>query len=439
MTAPEEGRLSELFVRYWDNMLTGAEAEELGRHLATDASAREMFEMCCLHAVVAGEQPAVTSWADLPARKVTVQPAARGWSRRRVISALGGSVAASLLAGFAGWRFWEAHSKKLVRLSQIVGDVSLHAANGSILPLTSLVPLGATVSTLGPVSSVVLSYSDGAGISLTGDSVLTVADGSGQLMLRRGGATANIASRPADAVPITVTTTEATVGELNGVRLSMGRIGNATVVSVQQGQVNVSAASGESLGKVSGGELLTVRAHGACRKEPMPVTPDQFAWTLSKPLPKDWALGYRMESADGPFVVPEYWFDPYHQARMCQIRSDNQWNRGLFRVFPDSIIRVRYWVDRPAPSQVSIVVRTKSSADPVSGVIEYNGAFARSRPKEWQWLEVRGDELLDNIHRPRFAAPWVGFLVIFNTYKEDIGLKVAEFEVRRPDNVAANL
>jgi ferric-dicitrate binding protein FerR (iron transport regulator) len=397
-----------------------------------------MFEMCCLQAVIAGEQPAITSWADLPAKKMAARRPARRWSRRQVLSTLGGSLAASLLAGFAGWHYWEEHSKKLVRLSQVIGEVTLRAANGTILPLTSIVPLGATVSTLGPVSSAVLSYSDGAGISLTGDSEITVGKGSGQLMLRQGGATADIGPRPLDAVAITVATTEATVGALSGVKLSMGRIGNATVVSVQQGQVNVAAATGESLGKVHGGELLTVRAHGSCRKEPMPVTPDQFAWNLFNPLPRDWHLGYRVQGPDGPYVVSEWWFDPYHQARMCQIRSDNQWNRGLFRVFPDSIIRVRYWVDRPAPSQLSIVVRTQSSADPVSGVIECNGAFARARPKEWQWLEVRGTELLDNIHRPRFAAPWVGFLVIFNTYKEDIGLKIGGFEVSRPEKVAAD-
>ena len=37
--------------------------------------------------------------------------------------------------------------------------------------------------------------------------------------------------------------------------------------------------------------------------------------------------------------------------------------------------------------------------------------------------------MLANNHTPKFGAPWVPFLIIFNTYKEDLGLKIAEFLV----------
>jgi hypothetical protein len=116
---------------------------------------------------------------------------------------------------------------------------------------------------------------------------------------------------------------------------------------------------------------------------------------------------------------------------MSQIRSDHQWAQGFFRLFPESVVRVRYWVDRPGPSQVVFCVRTGSPADPATGVLECNGAFAQARPGEWQWLEVKAQEMLNNIHAPKFGPPWVGFLLIFNTYKEDIGLKVARFQVTR--------
>jgi hypothetical protein len=117
---------------------------------------------------------------------------------------------------------------------------------------------------------------------------------------------------------------------------------------------------------------------------------------------------------------------------MCQIRSDHQWARGFFRLYPDSIIRVRYWVDRPGSSQVVICVRTISHSDSATGVIECNGAFSHARPEAWQVLEVKVSDMLDNIHSPKFGAPWVGFLVVFNTFRSDIGLKVAEFEVIGP-------
>ena len=36
-----------------------------------------------------------------------------------------------------------------------------------------------------------------------------------------------------------------------------------------------------------------------------------------------------------------------------------------------------------------------------------------------------------NKHAPKFGPPWVGFLVIFNTFEIDLGLEVAEFRVTR--------
>ena len=41
-----------------------------------------------------------------------------------------------------------------------------------------------------------------------------------------------------------------------------------------------------------------------------------------------------------------------------------------------------------------------------------------------------------NEHAPNFGPPWVGFLVIFNTYTADLGLRVAEFRVDPPGKPA---
>jgi hypothetical protein len=65
-------------------------------------------------------------------------------------------------------------------------------------------------------------------------------------------------------------------------------------------------------------------------------------------------------------------------------------------------------------------------------VLECNGAFGRAKPREWQQLEVKASDMFDTVHAPKFDAPWVGFLVIFNTYRSDIGLKIAKFEVIGP-------
>ena len=65
-------------------------------------------------------------------------------------------------------------------------------------------------------------------------------------------------------------------------------------------------------------------------------------------------------------------------------------------------------------------------------MLECNDAFAAARPKEWQWLTVRAGDMRDNVEAPKFGDPWVGFLVIFNTYTADLGLRVAEFRVDPP-------
>ena len=67
-------------------------------------------------------------------------------------------------------------------------------------------------------------------------------------------------------------------------------------------------------------------------------------------------------------------------------------------------------------------------------MLEYNGGFHATVAGEWRWLEMRADKMLEppNTEAPMFGAPWIGFLVIFNTYEADLGLEVAEFRVTRP-------
>jgi hypothetical protein len=81
-----------------------------------------------------------------------------------------------------------------------------------------------------------------------------------------------------------------------------------------------------------------------------------------------------------------------------------------------------------------ICVRTARHCEATTGVLECNAAFEKSLPQTWQMLELHGKDMLDNPHTPNFDAPWIGFLIIFNTYRSDIGLKVAGFEVIPPVN-----
>src|SRR5262249_51787935 len=103
---------------------------------------------------------------------------------------------------------------------------------------------------------------------------------------------------------------------------------------------------------------------------------------------------------------------------------------------PDSQFEVKYWVDRPGRSQLVAVVRTDNVAAPDTGVVEFNGIFEKAKPGQWNVQTVRVRDMLDNKHAPTFGAPWIAFLLIFNTYKEDLGLRVAELRVIPPGPAA---
>ena len=59
MTPPFDPRLDELFVRYWDDALTDAEAEHLERLLVADPVVRERFTHFAQQAVIAAHTTAV--------------------------------------------------------------------------------------------------------------------------------------------------------------------------------------------------------------------------------------------------------------------------------------------------------------------------------------------------------------------------------------------
>jgi hypothetical protein len=104
----------------------------------------------------------------------------------------------------------------------------------------------------------------------------------------------------------------------------------------------------------------------------------------------------------------------------------------MVRVYPDSVVRVQYRVDRSAHGEVVLVVRPLRTARGASGCLLWSGRFEASPAGEWRTLAVRADALLANKHSPEFGPPWVAFLLIFNTFDADIGLRVAGVRVSRP-------
>jgi hypothetical protein len=121
---------------------------------------------------------------------------------------------------------------------------------------------------------------------------------------------------------------------------------------------------------------------------------------------------------------------------MFQVRSDHRWYQGFAKLHADSRFVVKYRVDRAGPGQLVACVRRDDLGSSDTGVVEWNGVYQPARPGEWNVLDVKAGDMLGNKHTPKFGAPWVAFLIIFNTYKEDLGLRIAGFQVIPPGPAA---
>jgi hypothetical protein len=417
--------LTDLFVRYWDNTLSPADRDELTARMAADPVTREEFRLLSLQAVAAAE-----------AGRVDLAPSRRKLSRRQLVALAGGGVAAGVAAVVFGRQYW-ADKSAPVQLTAAAGDVRLRTSSGEAIATIGEMPADSVVSTIGPNSSAVLRFADGSDITVSGESAVTVGERGRNLHLLRGTATATVATAARGSESITLTTNEATCSRLGGAVLTLSRNLHATEIGVKTGRAAVADAAGDPLDVVHSGEYLTVRTDGQYRKQPVEPVTERYHLDAAQPLPQGWGVGRIETPADGkPAFVPVLWFDPYHSAQMYQIRSDHRWHKGFARLLPDSQFEIKYWVDRPGRSQLVAVVRTDNVAAPDTGVVEFNGIFEKAKPGQWNVQTVSVRDMLDNRHAPIFGAPWIAFLLIFNTYKEDLGLRVAELRVIPPGPAA---
>lgn len=442
MTEPTDRTpLEELFAAYWEGTLTADGTAALGRRLATDPRARSAFETYCLATVIAADLPPIGG-----AARPAATPLRRGWSRRRTLGILGGALAAGLGGVGLGRWLWPAAPEPRagqrdmsLLLRPVRGTITLADAGGRPLPTDGPVPPGATLSTSGPAASAVLLFPNGTNLALAGEAELVVGADGNRIDLRRGVMAANVRTPFVGLPALTLATAEAVLTGLCDALVTIDRSQELTEVGVQSGLVSVVAPTGRRLDEVREGELLTVSAVGH-HKQPIPETPVEFAWDIRRPLPPGWAVGKRVRDTDEWVVRAEAYPDPYYGGtRMYQIRSDQTWARGFFRLAADSTVRVSYRVRTRRRGQVCFCVRTGDPCSSDTGMLEWNGDFLPPRPGElWQALEVPAGDLLrpPNRHAPTFGPPWVGFLIIFNTFTEDVGLVVSEFEVSGPDGPA---
>ena len=175
MIPPADDRLTQLFVRYWDNALS-RRTERITGAIGVRSGRRESFQFLNLQAVAAAEHTAALAMpasAGLPNPETTKRPR---WSRRRFLGYVGGGVAAGIVATALGRRYWFDEPRTEIRLTATNGEVTLRTADGGLSHGGGTIPAGGIVTTVGPSSSAVLGFSDGTSIALAGDSAVSVTD-----------------------------------------------------------------------------------------------------------------------------------------------------------------------------------------------------------------------------------------------------------------------
>jgi ferric-dicitrate binding protein FerR (iron transport regulator) len=403
-------RLDDLLVRLWAGDLTVAETDELNRLLDADPRADAVLEAHALLSLAAAD-------AGAAAR---LQPTRRRWLRTAV--AAGGLLAVGTAAALTAGR--SAGSARLVRVSGAVRLGGGAAAAGAELLA------GQTVATVGLGASASLAFPDGTTAVLTGDTEARLPERPGRLDVVRGAVLADV---PADRFELA--TPEAAAVASAGSRLAVSRAAGQTEVGVSAGRVTLADPGGDELAEVGGGEMATVHARGTTVRVGSAAGPDEYAWPTAGPLPVGWQKGRVDHGPDGRCLAPVRWFDPHINRTCWQVRSDARWVGGLFAVHPDTVARVKYRVDRPGVGQLLAVVHP---ADPRvltdCNVLLAPLAFEPAADGGWRTavLPLAGWAIEPHPGRPPVGPlPWVAFLVVFNTYEHDLGLRVAEFAVTR--------
>jgi hypothetical protein len=409
-------RLDELFVRYWYDILTEAEATELTALLRDDIGAQSQFQFLSVQAIVAAEAVPLTAPAE-------VRPPLM--SRRRMLGLAAGTAAA---VGAAVTLLPVVRRQTGAVLVQITGRVLIRSQQ-AVLGMT-LLP-GDTIAVEGVDASAVFRCPEGSELTLTGGTEATLeATGKPQLVVHRGGVGADLK----DEAPgqITLATGDTSVAPSGGpARLTLDRSGPKTEVGVFEGRVRMSRRDGQTLFDVNQGEVGVVSPNRV-GKETRPVLTTNYAWDFTRPLPPDWQSGKLLATPEGPAMQAEYWSEKFTPPSYA-VAGPKSWTCGHALVYPDSVLRLRYRVKRRGMVQVYFVVRP----DPINGptAMVFNiGMWTKVTPLgQWQTTEYVVSDLRMNMPwKVSFDPPWIAFQFGINSFKTDLGLEVSSLDIHRP-------
>jgi ferric-dicitrate binding protein FerR (iron transport regulator) len=452
LTTQQLAELELLLSELADRRLSPSGRAALSAMLRTEPEARDYYirfmSLCCdLHdqAAIALSIAEEQSYGCSPST-ITSGGAGVRWRPGRAfgVAAAAAGVTVAILA-IAVAIVWWAPGRRAGHTGPVIGWLEnvggqVEIAEAGLQPShaenSQAVRSGQSVSTVGPEAHVTLRLGDGTEIILAGDSrVVFAREEPEHIHLEYGNVAASI-QRRAGGCPLVFSTPEARV-EVFGTRLSLSRGGQQTRVTVLEGKVRVQRLSDLRAVRLSDRQMAEVSPQSDLRPLPLAGVADHWALDFGNGLPSGWQTGQLVFEELPPGskaavrAVPV--IDHAQKAqRRHQIRSHNAWNQGLFTIYHDSWIHVRYRLERPGTFLLYVVCRQHDFGQPVATVLS-SGNLRQTNAGQWHTLTLPFSAL----RRARSQAPppldgqLVAFLLVFDAPEQDSGLTVERIWVTR--------
>lgn len=318
-------------------------------------------------------------------------------------------------------------------LERINGEVHVTGADAETKTVTATTDIGsgATIRTLGTLSSAVLRYPDGTRLLLVGQSSLTVSDVSRKGVVFHSGTMFATVAPQAAGRPMLVTTPNFNVKVL-GTRFSLGATADGTDLSVSEGRVVVTGLRDGRSVEVPAGKRVVSDEPSELALQRSREAPDSWNVDFENGLPRGWESGALVsdELPDGSrFAVKAV----EGRDGSFAIVSQALWLRGAFSVHSDSFMLITFNMETPNWVNVFLITRTKDSADPhFANNFQYVIPFGRLQAGRWysiaiplsQFARLQGytDEPLQDL---------LPFQIVFTSPAPNRGLVVDEIRIDR--------
>jgi ferric-dicitrate binding protein FerR (iron transport regulator) len=424
-------RAEELIVAYLDDSLTERETAELHAWLRADAANVRQFVL----ANAREEQLREAALSCVTLSMVAANRSPRPRFVRQTIRAraiLAWAAAVVVVASLVLFVVPRTNHKSLVTLVQANGPVSWRNDSGeNVGRLKKGARLAAgTLTVDGEGSRAEVTFADGSRFALSGGSELTLGERKGkQLFLRRGALLANVSPQPTGR-PLRVRTPTAEAVVL-GTSFGMNAVEAETFLRVNRGAVELRRLADNQALRVSDREQARAGVNAAqpMRSEPATALPEHWSANSASMPGASWIGEWR-----APGVLAAV-------PRMVFVKEngvvENHHHAGAVNGFPgfvtlreDSVVRVRYRIQRPLNLGVFLSTRTEAGAfsGNFQGYIEER--ITPADAQGWRTATVPMKSIWPIRVEPMpFQPGCVAAIIFVTTFADDVGLEVAELEV----------